>query len=175
MRKLQITIPLLLFVAISTIAQPIKQNPKGDWQAIENLSAGTPISVTIDSPHLLCYFERATADELFCEPLAPGFLRTPRPYPGRYPYPYPYPHPSRPQEYVFKRQKIQEVRLEHKEATNQLIGVGIGGAIGSAIGAARFSGARGGGALIFGLAGSFIGGAVGRVHPLFHRKVIYRR
>src|SRR5215469_10366566 len=173
MRKLQAITSLLLFAAPVPAAHARKPSSKGDWQAVENLNGGTAISVkSRHSVHLLCYFEQATDDELFCEPFEPGFLRTPRwPYPG----PYPHPLPSPPAEYIFKRATIREVRLEHSEGTNHFIGAGIGGAVGAGIGAARFDSARGAGALIFGLAGMAIGGAVGRVHPLFHRKIIYRR
>ena len=173
MRKLRTITSLFLFAGFLTVAQAQKPSPKGDWKAVENLNGGAAISVKTNSAHLLCYFERATADVLFCEPWAPGLLRTPPPYPSRYPYPYP--SPSLPEEYVFKRETVREVRLEHSQATDQLIGVGIGGAIGAGVGAARFDSARGGGALISGLVGMAIGGAIGRVHPLFHRNVIYRR
>lgn len=162
---------LVLFFATSLTAKPAKPNSKWNWGAVESLTAGTAISVKTYSLHLLCYFDHANAEELVCEPLAPGFLRTPPPGP----YPFPHPYPGRQAEYVFQRSLIQEVRLEHSEATNGLIGIGIGGAMGAGIGAARFDQARAGGALIFGLAGVAIGEAIGRTHPLFHRKIIYRR
>lgn len=171
MRKLELIISILLFMALSFPAQGRSTSSKGDWRAIEALHPGTPISVKTDSLYLLCYFEHATAEELVCEPLAPGFLRTPPP--GRYPFPHPYPRTQA--EYVFKRALVQEVRLEHSEAANELIGIGIGGGIGAGAGAARFDQARAGGALIFGVVGAAIGRAVSRTHPLFHRKVIYRR
>lgn len=162
---------LLLLFAASATAKSTKPNSKWNWSAVESLTAGTPISVKTYSLDLLCYFEHATAHELFCERLAPGFLRTP----PSDPYPFPHPYPGRQAEYVFQRSLIQEVRLEHSEATNGLIGIGIGGAIGAGTGAARFDQARAGSALIFGLAGAAIGEAIGRTHPLFHRKIIYRR
>jgi hypothetical protein len=171
MRKSQLIPSVLLFVALSCPAQGKSISSKRDWRAVQGLNPGTAISVKTYSLNRLCYFERATAEELVCEPLAPGFLRTP---PGPYPFPYPYPS-GRPAEYVFRRTVIQEVRLEHSEATNELIGIGIGGGIGAALGAARFDQARAGGALILGIVGAAIGRALGRTHPLFHCQVIYRR
>lgn len=173
MRKRHVVAPLLLLAAFSATTYAKKPNPEGNWQAVENLMVGTPISVKArGSVHLLCYFERATEHTLVCQPLRPAVpLLAPWPYPA----PFPYPLPSRPQEYVFKREQIQEVRLEHSEAANSVIGMGIGGAAGAALGAVRVTSARGGAALIFGLVGVFVGGALGRTSPLFHRKVVYRR
>lgn len=173
MRKRKITLPLLLFLATPAIARSKYHNSKGNWHAVENLSISTPISVKArHSVHLMCYFAGATEQELFCQPLRPA---VPAVAPWPYPSPFPYPSPPRPPEYTFKRENVQEVRLEHSEAANELIGGGIGGGIGAGIGAARYTGTRGPAAFLFGLAGFTIGSIVGRTSPLFHRKVIYER
>ena len=161
---------ILTSFSAAAIAKHKKQNPKGNWNAVENLSVGTPISVLApNSHHLLCYFERATDDELCCEPLWPGIP------PPAWPVPYPRRYPPVPAEYVFKRIMVQEVRLEHGEATNGRIGMGIGGGVGAALGAARWNDTPAAGALVVGLVGSAIGRLVGRAHPIFHRQVIYER
>ncbi|MGH9731363.1 MAG: GntR family transcriptional regulator [Candidatus Acidiferrales bacterium] len=121
---------------------------------------------------LNCYFERATEDQLVCQP-----LQRRAPVIGPWTYPVPLPRQPSPPDYVFERQKVQEVRLEHSEGVNELIGAAIGGSAGAALGAARFEceGCRQAGALIVGGIGAFIGGAVGRISPLFHRRVVYER
>lgn len=171
MRRIQLITSIVLFMALSIPALGNNISSKRSWRAVQSLNPGTPISVKTYSLHLLCYFEHATAEELVCEPLAPGFLRTPPPGP----YPYPRPYPRTAAEYVFQRSLVQEVRLEHSEAANEMIGIGIGGAIGAGVGAARFDQARAGGAVTLGFIGAAIGDAVSRTHPLFHRTVIYRR
>jgi len=162
-----------MFFGFSRVsAKPKHKNPKGNWQAVEDLSVGAPISVKArHSVHLLCNFERATEDELICQPLRPAALVIPPPWP----YPAPFPYPPRPHKYAFEREKVEEVRLEHSEPSNTLIGAGVGAAAGAALGAATFRNARGPGALLFGAIGSLIGAPIGRTSPLFHRKVIYRR
>lgn len=170
MRKLLWTLAVLLLAMLPPEAHARKQNSKADWRDVEGLAAGTPISVkTRHSVHLLCFFERATDTELSCEPLPPA--AGPWPYGG----PFPFPYPSRPSDYVFRREQVREVRLEHSQAANTLIGAGIAGTAGAGLGAARVSDAPGAGALVFGVIGFFIGGQVGRVSPLFHRHVIYRQ
>lgn len=180
MRKIRVIVPLLIVTSFSSAAHTRKQNPKGDWNAVKSLAIGTPLSVlSPNSHHLLCYFERTTDDELYCEPLWPGIPSSPWPWPwpwpSPWPVPYPHPYPPGPAEYVFKRAMVQEVREEHTEATNRLIGMGIGGGIGAAVGAARWSDTPAGGALLVGLVGSTIGGLIGRAHPLFHGHVIYKQ
>lgn len=173
MRKIQIIVPLLVVMSLSAAAHTRKQNPKGNWNAVKHLAIGTPISVlSPNSHHLLCYFERATDDELFCQPLSPAL--TSGPY-WPYPFPYPRPSPRFPMEYAFQRTMIQQVRQERSEDSNQLIGAGIGAAAGAGIGAGAASSAKGAAAIIGSIPGALIGGLVGRVHPLFHRHVIYER
>jgi hypothetical protein len=176
MRRLRFIISLLLLTALPPHAQAKKRTSEGNWQVVQNLSIGTPISVKARAPHLMCYFERATDDALFCQPLRRrGPATSRRPYPS----PFPLPLPPQPAEYVFKRQEIREIRLEHSEGTNQMLGALTVGGVMAAIGAARNGNSsgltRGGGALWGGAIGALIGGVFGRDFPLFHRKVIYRR
>lgn len=173
MRKIQILIPLMIVASFSASAKPAKQNPKGNWNAVKSLAIGTPISVLApNSHHLLCYFERATDDELFCQPLSPAV--TSGPY-WPYPFPYPRPQPRLPMEYAFKRGMVQQVRLEHSEDSNQLIGAGVGAAAGAGIGASAAGSSKGAAAIIGSIPGALIGGLIGRMHPLFHRHVIYKQ
>ena len=137
------------------------QAQKGDWQAVKELPPGTMISVKSGyffGHDPLCVFEKATEDRLECELVLHG--------------------PSRiflPSDAVYNRKRILEVRVEHSEDSNVLIGAAIGGGIGAGLGAARTPAERGAGALIFGLSGAALGGLLGRDFPIFHGKVIYRR
>ena len=165
MRKLRILIPVMIMVSCSASAKPAKQNPKVNWNAVEHLRAGTAISVMDDQrSRLLCYFTRASGDQLICETL-----------PHRSGFPIPVPVPS--YSAVFQREEIREVRLEHNAGTNTLIGAGIGAGLGAAF-VARLDRGAGpkGGVIAFGsLVGALIGATAGHDAPLFHRKVVYRR
>ena len=157
MRNLLLIITLVLIVLSAADAKP-KQQSKGSWDTVENLIAGTPISVRARAPfHLMCYFERATDDQLFCQPLHPRL--------------------STRTDYIFERREIREVRLEHSEATNEMLGAATVGGVMAAIGAAGNGSnvTRGGAALLGGAIGALFGGIFGRDFPLFHRGVIYRR
>ncbi|MGH9711109.1 MAG: hypothetical protein ACRD37_11240 [Candidatus Acidiferrales bacterium] len=167
MRKPQI----ITFLFVFGLLLPCAQAKRGSWKAVEDLPTGATISVKAwHWNRVNCYFERATDDQLVCQP-----LQRRAPFIG--PWPYPPPRLPSPPDYVFERQKVEEVRLEHSEGTNELIGVAIGGGAGAALGAARYDceGCRGTAALIGGGIGALIGRVLGRDFPPVHRKFIYKR
>ena len=142
----------LIFTS-SAQAQP------GGWRAVENLKPRSRISVKV---HLrtICFFVRATHDELVCE--LPADHRI----------------PFGPSQLTFDRQSIREVRLEHGEAADAALGAAIGGGVGAAVGASvKGSGSltRGGGAILLGAIGGLVGGFFGRDFPPLHGKVVYKR
>lgn len=106
---------------------------------------------------LLCYFTRATDDQLICETLRHGSG-----------FPIPVPVPS--YRATFQREEVREVRLEHNEGTNTLIGAGIGGGFGALFVALLDKSPE-----LGSVVGALIGAVAGHDAPLFHRKVIYRR
>lgn len=113
---------------------------------------------------LLCYFTRATDDQLICETLRHGSG-------------FPIPVPVLSYRATFQRGEVREVRLEHNEGTNTLIGAGIGGGFGALfVALLDKSPEPKGGLIAFGsVVGALIGAVAGHDAPLFHRKVIYRR
>ena len=128
----------------------------GDWEIVKSLPEGTPISVKAKLRHL-CTFQLATDTTLSCRSKISG-----------------------PTSFVlsFQRKEIRQVRLEHSDDTNALIGFATGGAIGFAMGASGhrvdassrlFVGVIGG--ALFGFAGRFMNRAL----PITHKNVIYRR
>jgi hypothetical protein len=139
---------------------------KGDWAAVEELPAGTPISVLYGKfpIHDRCTFENATNDKLICErnPQLSSRIFIPIPLPN---------------EAMYSRKHIRAVRLEYSDAHNIFVGMAIGAGAGAAIGAAGSGDpkARGGAAVLFGLGGGVLGGFLGKNFPIFHRKTIYRQ
>ena len=154
-------IEAIFFLSAAVLLASTAPAQTGDWQTVKNLQPGTKISVHSASRfHNLCIFERATDEQLVCEHILHG----PR---GAF----------IPSEYVYEREKIREVRLEHSDAANIATGAAIGGGIGAAVGAGNGNGTltRGGGALLLGTGGAIIGGFIGRDFPVAHGKVVYRR
>ncbi len=135
---------IVLLFAASTPAQ------NTDWQAVQNLKAGTRISVKAQERYS-CTFVHATEDILVCN--------VPRPF--RRPLPVSVPRPE-----------VREVRLKPNRAKHGLIGAGIGAGAGA--GAAASSGKSAGvGALGGALGGSVAGLIVG---GLFDRgRLVYKR
>lgn len=144
---------LLLFVTAGTAWART-----GSWGAVERLNPGTAIWVKAGH-HVRCVFVRATAKELVCDPIGPLPA-----WMGRLTY-------------RFDRRTVREVRLKLSDATNALVGTAIGAGTGAAIGAvsAGNSTSRGGGALFGALLCGVIGHVLGRVAPIFHGKVVYKR
>lgn len=160
MRHLKSYRLLSAFLLLGTYAQA--QN--GDWQAIKELAPGTPISVKYGRfwVHNRCIFESATDDVLVCERVLYGTARL-----------------YIPPEAVYRRKLIQEVRLEHSDASNIAVGALIGGGVGAALGATgsgdRSVRARADLGFLVGSGGAALGGLIGRDFPIRHGKVIYRR
>lgn len=161
MRKPHIATSLLVIV----LFVPCAHAQKGNWQAVEKILPGMPISVVNQQrDRLMCYFEHATDDQLICRtlPRSSGF---------------PFPTPVERYNALFERRDVREVRLEHAAGTNALIGGGIGGAVGAALVARLDEGAgpKGGAIGFASMVGALLGAVVGIDRPLFHRKTIYKR
>ena len=152
MRNLSVTLSILAALLLMS-----EQARAGDWRAVENLAAGSRISVKIRF-HTLCNFRRATDDILICQPAHPSIL-------------------TGAGDISFERKRVREVRLERSDQTNTAVGAAIGAGVGAVVGAsARHpSLTPGGSALLLGGLGSVIGGFFGRDFPIVHGKVIYRR
>ena len=128
----------------------------GDWEIVKSLPEGTPISVKAKLRHL-CTFQLATDTTLTCRPKISGTTSW---------------------TLSFERKEIRQVRLEHSDDTNELIGFATGGAIGFVMGASGhrpdtssrlFDGVVAG--ALFGFAGRFMNRAL----PITHKSVIYKR
>ena len=104
----------------------------------------------------MCSFERATDNVLECSPkIGPSLLML-----------------------SFERKEVRQVRLEHSDDTNSLIGLATGGAIGFAIGASGHkvdTGSRVFEGAIAGAIVGWVGHFMNRAIPITHRNVIYRR
>lgn len=143
----------LMFFASAAQAQV------GDWQQVQNLPVGAPI--TVQTRNLLnCRFEHATDEKLFCEfVFHTRFLSTSR-------------------EIAFDRRRVRQVSLEFMRGRNVAIGTAMGVGIGAAVGAAvdnpqRSGYSRGGSALLGGAFGGLVGYVVARATPRVEHKVIY--
>ena len=160
MKRTNLTLAIFLLLASNMLGQ------KGDWSAVQELPAGTHISVLYGKfpIHDRCTFDDATNDKIICE-------RSPQ-LSSRVLIPIPLPH-----EAIYSRKHIRAVRLEYSDAHNILVGIAIGAGAGAAIGAAGSGDprARGGAAVLFGLGGGLLGGFLGRNFPLFHRQTIYKQ
>ena len=78
----------------------------------------------------------------------------------------------------FERKEVRQVRLEHSDDTNALIGLATGGAIGFAIGASGHrvdASTRLVGGVVGGTVGAFAGRFMNRSIPITHKNVIYKR
>ena len=133
------------------------QAQTGNWQAVMNLPPGAYLAVKTDY-QFACIFRSATDDELICGRTGPRGASS---------------------ELRIDRRTVREVRFEHLDHGNPLIGAAIGGGIGVAAGirAGAAGGARSsaGLALIFGTAIGGFGALIAYATPIFHRKVIYRQ
>lgn len=160
MKRTNATLVIFLLFATNMFCQ------KGDWAAVQELPAGTPISVRYGKfpIHDRCTFEDATSDKLICE-------RSPQ-LSSRVLIPIPL-----PREAIYPRKNIHAVRLEYSDAHNILVGIAIGGGAGAAIGAAGSGDprARGASALLLGVGGGVLGGFLGKNFPIFHRQTIYKQ
>jgi hypothetical protein len=150
--KLIYAVMFFLVLALSAQAQ------SGDWRALKSLPPDTRISVKIRF-RTLCDFQYATDDRLVCERIMRG------------------PIPFGPDHFSFARKQIREVRLEHSDNTNALVGATVGGGIGVVLGAAgkNDTTTREGGALLLGGIGAIAGGIIGKDFPITHGKVVYKR
>lgn len=156
---------LALMVASLTIASTLEAQT-GDWQAVQNLTPGTRLSVKLKLSYY-CIFQYATDDEVVCGVPRPFFRFGTRSYP---------------------RAKIREIRIppDPRKSKGGKIGAGIGA--GTVVVAAVIAGrnnpspeypdaltipvAAAGGAF----AGWLIGGLVSAVHGTFKKgKLIYKR
>ncbi|MBZ5653981.1 MAG: hypothetical protein LAO56_01745 [Acidobacteriia bacterium] len=143
---------------------------KGDWQAVKDLPPGTRISILAGHAFIrdTCFFLTATDDQLVCGRTLHGHPRIGIVFPI-------------PNEAVYERSRVREVRLEHGEAVdalNPLIGGAIGAGVGVGIGAAAPNNGgltRGGAALVTGTVGAVAGSVLGGVFPVVRGKVVYRR
>ena len=147
--------PFYLLCAVLVLTA-ISSASDGDWEIVKSLPSGTPISVKAKLRHM-CTFQLATDTTLTCRPKISG-----------------------PSSWIlsFERKEIRQVRLEHGDDTNELIGFATGGAIGFAMGAGGhrvdtssrlFDGVVAG--ALFGFAGRFMNRAL----PITHKSVIYKR
>src|SRR5882762_4356309 len=94
-RFISVTLVLLSLSASDSQAQT------GDWRAVQNLQAGTLISVKAKH-RVKCQFLRATDDAVSCEVIRSGLLGT----------------ISQATDLTFDRQSVREVRLEHTDGSN---------------------------------------------------------
>ncbi len=141
------------------LSVPGAQAQKGDWSAVEQLAPGTRISVKT-SVRLVCYFESATEDDLYCEMRQHARFATVDS--GRH----------------YDRKRIREVRVEHSEDGDAAVGALVGAGTGAAIGATvpgNGTLTRGGRELLLGGIGGIVGGFIGRDFPVAHGRVVYRR
>jgi len=154
MRHLRIVSLILVFnlFAASTQAQT------GSWQAVMALPSGAYINVRTEYD-FQCVFRRATDDELICVRVAPM------------------PISRSSSEMRINRPSVREVRFDHMNHGNPLIGAAIGGTLGAVAGARSGGTAsqRVAGATLAGGLFALIGAGIAWMVPIFHRKIIYRR
>jgi uncharacterized protein YbdZ (MbtH family) len=149
LRIIQSTIAFLLLVTNA-------QAQTGNWQAVEEVPAGAPISVQARL-RLQCNFRYATEDELVCDFRERGRIDT--------------------GPLVFRREHVRQVRMERTEASmlaGAAIGAGVGAAAGASVNPQRSGYTREGGTLLLGGIGGIIGGFVGKDFPFLHGKVVYQ-
>lgn len=148
--KTHLTLAALMLLA----ATPIKaQTHRGPWARVEAISPNSVITV-ITEHKFRCFFDYATETELSCIPRGSGGAS-----------------------FVFARDRVREVRVEHIHRSTA-VGIGIGAGIGIGIGAGTGgSGAltRPATAIILGGAFGALGGYIGRRFSFSKSTVIYRR
>ncbi len=159
----------ILFWFIPLLFGSLAFAQSGDWQAVKNLPVGTRIAVRYNHGFVrdTCSFLRATEDQLICARQARGRPRVLIVL-------------HVPNEVVYERNRVREVRLQPGEAVgtaNVLIGGAIGAGVGAGVGATANNGTltRGGSALVAGTVGAVIGGCIGHVFPPIRGRVIYRK
>jgi hypothetical protein len=141
------------------LSVPAARAQTGDWGAVKKLAPGTRISVKT-SVRLVCYFESATDEHLYCD--MHRHVRYATVDSGRH----------------YDRKRIREVRLEHSEDGDAAVGALVGAGAGAAIGAGvpgNGTVTRGGRMLLLGGFGVIVGGALGKDFPIAHGRVVYRR
>ncbi|SRR6266496_3137139 len=131
--------------------------PVGDWQAVQfDIPQGWQITV-VTSLTFPCIFERATQEELVCQPSQRSRV------------------PSDSREIHVRKDRIREIRVERRDGANMIAsGAGAGG-LGAGLGAIVAEGSRGSSAYALGLLGAGMGARTGRGLHILHGKVIYRR
>jgi hypothetical protein len=155
MRKLY-CVAAILAVLVSV---PGARAQQGDWGAVKKLAPGTRISVKT-SVRLVCYFESATDEDLYCD--MRRHVRFATMDSGRH----------------YERKRIREVRLEHSEESDAAVGALVGAGAGAAIGAGvpgNGTVTRGGRVLLLGGIGAIVGGFAGREFAVAHGRVVYKR
>lgn len=154
MRFLRFVSLILVFQMVAASAQA----QSGDWQAVRNLPSGAYISVKTHY-RFPCVFRGATEDELTCG-------RNGR-YIGE----------NGSSGMKIARQGVHEVRFDHMDHGNPVIGALIGGGLGAVSGARAGTGTRDHvtGAVFVGGLGALLGAGIAWAIPIFHRNVVYRR
>jgi len=154
----------ILYPMLATLALVVNAGAqKRDWQAVEKLQLGTPISVHASNPNPLalrradCDFISASDTELAC-----NYYTSRR---G---------HRFGPFLIRFNRWSVLKIRIE-RPSDSELAGAAIGAGTGAALFASTVSGARGPAALLGGGLGMLLGGELGRVTPFLHGPIIYER
>jgi hypothetical protein len=146
---------------------------KGSWTTIENLPQGTLLQVKSaladgNTQTVKCQFLSAEETELTCQPWS-------RPRPSWYPT------RSYPDQYVFPRARVVEVRIENEDAqrgASTIIGTLAGATVGGVVGyncCNQNGNTRPGGAIGFSLIGAVVGGVAGHAMPFVRGQLIYRR
>jgi hypothetical protein len=155
MRRLNILVLTTSFLLFSCMAQA----QPGDWQNVENLPSGTSISIKL-RVRFRCLFQSATDEELICERTQRVWIL------------------SNSSEIKVNRKRIREVRLEHSDSTNALVGAAVVGGGAAIAEAARVDGdakTRTIAALFAGSLFGLLGGVIGRDFPILHGKIIYKQ
>ncbi len=146
---------------------------KGSWTTIENLPQGTLLQVKSalangNTQTVNCQFLSAEDTALVCQPWSR-------------PRPFWYPTRSYPDQYVFSRARVVEVRIENEDAqrgASTIIGTLAGGVVGGVLGyncCNQNGNTRPGGAIGFSLIGALVGGVAGHAMPFVRGLLIYRR
>jgi hypothetical protein len=153
MRYLRFVSLILVFHIVAASAQA----QTGDWRAVRNLPPGAYLSVKTHY-RFTCIFRNATDDKLVCG-------RT-----GRF-------IGEGSSEMKVARQDVREVRFDHMDHGNPVIGALIGGGLGAVGGARDGTGVRDHvtGAVLIGGFGALLGAGIAWAIPIFHRTIIYKR
>ena len=142
------------YAGAQTSRQP--QNPRADWRVVEQLSAGTAISVKGQGWHRFrCKVTEVEEQTLECQAeTLPG------------------PNLFEPPVFHFRRSEIRQIRLEHPDGTAAVAGIAVGTA-GAVVGARGPGGPNPLGAMLLGGLGGLIAAGIGHTFPI-HGDVIYQ-